>query len=207
MFDKRHKNYRQCGFSYVETVMALVVGSIVTAMAIPASQGILQKIRSNGDAREVSGSIALAKLRAAAAFTHARVYADRDAKTIQLQIWDRSGGGAWVTEGPVQSLASGVSFGYGSLTTPPANTQASLSQAPTCQTDAETNANSAGTITGTSCVIFNSRGTPVDNTGTATGNYALYVTDLSSIYGVTVSATGVVRTWRTDIRAANWARR
>jgi hypothetical protein len=51
-------------------------------------------------------------------------------------------------------------------------------------------------------VLFNSRGIPVDAaTLNPTPNYALYVTDGTTIYGSTVSATGSVRLWRTK-RAA-----
>jgi type II secretory pathway pseudopilin PulG len=200
------KHHQKRGFSYIETMLAVTVASILTAAAIPAARGIMQKHRSNGDVRAVSTSVALAKLRAAANFTHARVYVDRAANTLQVQVWDRTAN-TWVAEGPLQSLSDGDTFGYGSLSTPPTNTQSAIGQAPACQTDSETAANSTGTISNTSCLIFNSRGVPIDHAGTITGDNAVYLTDGSSVYGVTVSATAVLRTWRTDIGAANWTRR
>ena len=53
-------------------------------------------------------------------------------------------------------------------------------------------------ITNTACIIFNSRGIPVDNTGSPTGLDAVYVTDGTSVYGITVAATGFIRTWQTN---------
>jgi hypothetical protein len=47
-------------------------------------------------------------------------------------------------------------------------------------------------------MIFNSRGIPVDSTGSPIGIDAVYMTDGTAVYGVTVSATGFVRLWRTN---------
>jgi hypothetical protein len=53
-------------------------------------------------------------------------------------------------------------------------------------------------------VLFNSRGIPVapngipPNVGAPTGNDALYVSDSTAVYGITVSATGQIRLWRTN---------
>ena len=46
--------------------------------------------------------------------------------------------------------------------------------------------------------MFNSRGFPVDDTGTATAGEGIYVTDGGQVHGVTVSITGLTRTWRAD---------
>ena len=53
-------------------------------------------------------------------------------------------------------------------------------------------------VANTACMIFNSRGIPVDSTGSPIGIDAVYMTDGTTVYGVTVSATGFVRLWRTN---------
>ena len=45
--------------------------------------------------------------------------------------------------------------------------------------------------------MFNSRGIPVDATGAPTAVDALYLTDGTAVYGVTVSATSAIVLWRT----------
>jgi hypothetical protein len=50
--------------------------------------------------------------------------------------------------------------------------------------------------------MFNSRGVPVDNTFAPTASDAVYVTDGSAVYGITVSATGMIRSWRTPPAAS-----
>jgi len=64
-----------------------------------------------------------------------------------------------------------------------------------------------GTISNTSCIVFNSRGIPIDSTGAPTANDAFYITDGSTVYAGTMSATGLFQLWRTDIGAANWVKR
>ena len=53
-------------------------------------------------------------------------------------------------------------------------------------------------VANTACIIFNSRGLPVDATGSPFGNDAIYITDSTAVYGITVAATGFVRLWRTN---------
>ncbi len=77
------------------------------------------------------------------------------------------------------------------MSTPPPNTQAAIGQAAAC-TD-----NAGAAISSTACVTFNSRGLPVDSTGAPTAANAYYLTDNTAVFGITVAATGMVRTWRT----------
>jgi hypothetical protein len=85
------------------------------------------------------------------------------------------------------------------VTNAPPNSQSTIGQAPTCKDDA------GADIGNTACVIFNSRGVPVDSLGAPTGVDALYVTDGRAIYGVTLSATGMTRSWRTfPATTATW---
>jgi hypothetical protein len=106
-----------------------------------------------------------------------------------------------VNEPSTINLSSGVTFGYGAATQPPANTQTALGQSAAC-----TN-NSGTAISGTSCITFNSRGIPTDSTGSPTGNSALYVTDGSTTYGITLSSTPLIRLWFARAGTNNWVQR
>jgi prepilin-type N-terminal cleavage/methylation domain-containing protein len=197
---------RYLGFSLLEVMIVLVVVLVLAAMAIPVFSSIMRNLRADGDMRSLGGDVTLAKMRAAASFTKSRVRADLTARTFQVETWNKTTN-AWVTEGGTQNLSQGVSFGVGSLSTPPASTQATLGQAPLCQTDAQTAASTAGTVANTACFVFSSRGIPIDQIGVPTTVDALWVTDSRSVQGVTASSTGLVRTWRTDSNAANWKKR
>ena len=198
----RNTPYREhChrGFSIIELMIVVVVGIILTAMAIPTFRTIQRNLRTGGDARDINGEIVLAKMRAASDFTKARVYADLSGQTFHIDVWDKSGSGSWGIEGGTQPLSQDVTWGYGSLSSPPSGT--TIGQAPACLD------NSGTAITNTACIVFNSRGIPVDSTGTPTANGVFYITDGSSVYSVTVSATGLIQTWRSGTDAANWQKR
>jgi hypothetical protein len=86
-----------------------------------------------------------------------------------------------------------VTFGYGPVSAAPLNTQSSIGPSPLCKN----NATPPVDVANTACIVFNSRGLPVDSTGSPFGNDAIYVTDGSAVYGITIAATGFIRTWQT----------
>jgi len=194
---------RNRGFSLVEVLMVTLIIIVVAAIGIPTLTTMTGNLRSRGDARDLNATIVLAKMRAASDFARVRVYADLSKNTFRVEELE-SGSASWKTYGCPNScigdqlLSKGVSFGYGSLTTPP-NGVATLSQAPLCLQD-----DLVSNYANTACIMFNSRGVPVDATWTPTPSDALYVTDGKSVSGVTLSATGLTRIWRYDAGAANW---
>ena len=185
------------GFSLIELLMVVGMTAVIGAIAVPMMSNTMKNFKIVGDARSLSSAVSLAKLRAASQFTQARVYIDRDAGTFRVESWRKTGVPAWVTDQAATPLSSGVAFGYGVVGAPPASTQAAIDQAPAC-------VDAAGAAIGnTSCILFNSRGIPVDaagappNVGGPTGNDALYISDGGAVFGLTVSATGLSRVWRT----------
>jgi prepilin-type N-terminal cleavage/methylation domain-containing protein len=193
---------RRSGFSLLEMMVVVTMTLILSVVAIPAYTSTVRYLRMSGDCRNLNSLVALAKMGAAADFTHARAYADLNANTYHIELWNKTGNGGagcWQTIGdranpctvaasPVQFLSPGDSFGVGILTAPPANTQAALAQAPACDNGA------GGTIANTACVVFNSRGIPIV-AGTPNGNGALYITNTDQVYGVTIAASGSIQTW------------
>lgn len=194
MINPRH----QSGFTLVETLIVVALIGVVGAIAVPMFGNAIANFRVTGDARSVSNTIAVAKMRAASNFSRVRLYVDVTGRTHHLEALDKTAMPLphWTIEGGSTSLSQGVTYSYGVVATPPPNTQTTIGQAPLCTTDA------GATIAGTACVMFNSRGVPVDSTGAPTASDAIYVTDGTAIYGITVAATGMVRSWRTKPTAA-----
>jgi len=189
------KHRKQKGLSLIEVTMVLLVTMVVAGMVVPKTISIIRELKTAGDARDLNGAILLAKMRAAANFSRARVYMDLSANTFRVE-WQKSGTTTWTSEQGDQSLSKGVSFGFGSLSTPPPNTQSTLAQAPVC----------SGT-THTACIIFNSRGIPVTSANVVTPSDAVYVTDGRTVTGVTVSGTGLTKIWRSGVSSATWLQR
>src|SRR5260370_33998575 len=88
---KRAKS--QAGFSTLEMLVVVAMSVVITAIAVPSFLSTSQFFRIAGDLRAINGLTAQAKMRAAADFTHARVYADLTHGTYQLQVWYKTGGG------------------------------------------------------------------------------------------------------------------
>jgi prepilin-type N-terminal cleavage/methylation domain-containing protein len=189
---------QQSGFSLVELLVVVVIVIIMAAMGIPKLMTMVGNLKTRGDARDLNEAVILAKMRAASDFARARVYADLSANTFRIEVYP-SGATSWTAEGGDQLLSKGVTFGYGSLTTAPAGTQSTFGQAPLCLQNDLTS-----TYANTACIMFNSRGVPVGSTWAPTPNDALYVTDGKSVTGVTVSATGLTKIWRSDASTADW---
>lgn len=205
---------RNRGYSTLELLLVMMVSLVIAALTIPNFNQIRRNLRISGDARDLNGAINQAKLQAAADFTRARVYGDFTnprISTFHVEIWNKTlngGAGCWQTVGdltgglasctvigrsPVQTMSDQVTFGFGGVGAPPPNTQTNgIAQAPACQNIAGGN----GTIASTGCIVFNSRGMPINwVTGAPTPNDAFYVTDNTVVYGLTVGPTGISQLW------------
>ena len=173
--------------------------AVVSAFALPMTSSAMTDLRARGDARAVSNIVALAKLRATSGFTRARVFVDLNGRTFFIQILDKATN-TWVSEGAVTSLSTGISFGFSGLATPPPDTQLSIGQSAACLDD-------DGDPIGTSaCIVFSSRGIPIDAAGAPTGDNGLYITDGTGVYATTVTATPLVRLWWSPASASEWMR-
>jgi prepilin-type N-terminal cleavage/methylation domain-containing protein len=187
------------GFSLIETLLVVALTGVVAATGMAIMSRSLGFYRLSGDARTMASAVALAKMRAAAVFGRVRVYVDVAGRSFHLEGWD-SASSTWTAEGGTFSLSPNVNFGYGAVGTAPPHTQGTIGLAATCKNNLNT-----ADIANTACVIFNSRGLPIDATTGGPMVDALYVTDGTAVYGVTVAASGMVRTWRAlPVSAPTW---
>ena len=177
------------GFTAVEVLVVALLCSIMAALAIPFTSNTLKFFRVDGDSRALVNGISLAKMRAASDFAYARFYADLGARTYKVQTWSKATN-SWVDEGGLSILSTQDNFGFGAAAVAPPDAPSPIAMAPACLD------NAGNAINNTACVVFNSRGLPVDGTGTPTGQDSMYITDGSTTFGVAVSASGQVRLWR-----------
>jgi prepilin-type N-terminal cleavage/methylation domain-containing protein len=194
------------GYSLIEIMLVVGLIGVISAIAVPMMSNAIGYYRLSGDARSVSNAVSLAKLRAASDFTQARLYIDLSGKAFHVESWQKTGAPAWVAEGGTTNLSANDTFSFGAVATPPPSTQATIGQASQCVTSA------GAAIGNTACVLFNSRGIPVDpagappNVGAPTASDVLYLTDGLAVYAVTLSATGLIQLWRTNATGTpTWA--
>jgi len=196
----RDKRDHQAGFSITELLVVLAIAGVLAAMALPSAERTLADVRLHNDARAIHNLTSLAKMRAAAKYTRVRLYCDLGAETFVLQDWDKATS-TWVAEEGPETLSTNVDFSFNGLSDPPADTQSAIGLGAACK------ANDGVTdLANTSCIVFNSRGIPVNAVGDPDGNGAIYVTDHSTgVYGITVSATPLVRLWWSPATMVAWA--
>lgn len=210
---------RQAGFSTLEMLIVVFISVIITAIAVPQFIRTSQFLRAASDLRSLGGSTAQAKMRAAADFTHARVYADLSGNTFQIHVWNKTGN-CWVAEvdraqtclayngsapnsPSVIQLSQGITYGFGTIATGPTPGSANIGQAASCRVGVA-GAAPGNAIGNTACIEFNSRGTPVDSTNVPVANGAFYITNGAVVNSVTVSATGSIQSWSTPASSTNW---
>jgi hypothetical protein len=157
---------------------------------VPAMSSATRGYRLAGDARTLAHTVSLAKMRAAAAFTRVRLRADTGTRTFSVEEWN---GSAWVVSGGTERLSPGIAFGFGSLASAPPNTQTTIALSSACLD----NADPPVPIPNTACIVYNSRGVPVNATGAPIGGNGLYLTDGAAVDATMVAATGLNTLWWT----------
>jgi len=189
------------GYSLVEIMAAMAVLGVLSAFAVPMVSSATSGVKLRDHANAIADLIGLAKLRATSEFSRSRLYVDLAGESYVTQIWDADAGD-WVDEQAAVELPNGVTFGWGDLDEAPPNTQDGdeLKFAAECvDKDGEA-------IEKTACIMFNSRGIPIDNENSPIGGNAFYLTDGTGVRGVTVTATPLVRRWWTSAAKAGWVR-
>src|ERR1041385_6602340 len=85
------------GYSLIEILIVLLMTVTMAAIAIPTTSALFGNLRLSGDARGLSNHIALAKMRAAADFTRARLYVDIAGRQWRVERYDKTIPG-WTAE-------------------------------------------------------------------------------------------------------------
>lgn len=203
----RHMRQRKAerGFSMIELMMVVAVMAIVAVFALPGVFRTSEDLRLRNDGRAIAQMVGVVKMRAASKFSRARLFVTLDNNTFFTQYWDRTAV-RWVTEGGPTQLSQGVRFGFGALDTPPPDTQVAIAQSAACTNDDGIAVGGGAAIGNSACIVFNSRGIPVDLVGAPTGDNAIYLTNGIGVFATTLTATPLVRLWWSPANTVAWIR-
>jgi type II secretory pathway pseudopilin PulG len=190
-------------------LVVVSVVCVVAGIAVPSFLNSTRPMRLRNDAHALANMITMARMRAATEFAHVEVYCTPSpasgpgyCQLKSLAFGVTNAPANWVNEPQTIYLSQGVSFGIPpSISTPVMNQPTGscpLGSASAYQGDAQQYTPCATTSTNNPVIVFNSRGIPVDPTGTtgtngsvATSDYALYLKDASNnYYAVSVNQTG-----------------
>jgi hypothetical protein len=145
---------------------------ILPALSLPRLHALVKTYHASSDAQAISTRLYASRLHGEQAFTRARVVIAAD--QLVPEKFDRTRR-EWQADGDPVKLSSGIEFGFGQANTPPPGLRA-LQQSPT--------------------VMFNSRGAPVNDNAEIVGDYAIYLTNGSWTYAITITPAGRIVAWR-----------
>jgi prepilin-type N-terminal cleavage/methylation domain-containing protein len=199
---------RQDGFTLVDMLVVMALIAIVIGIALPSAGTTSRGLRLKGDAQALANIVSLAKMRASSRYSRTRVQADLANNAFELDVWVPTNVanktvGSWVLDGGTIRLSTGVTFSVAARVDAPPNTQAVLGQSPTCS---DPNSLTGNKVANTACIVFNSRGIPIDDNGDPMGGNALYISDGSAVYGTTITATPLVRQWWANATTGAWVK-
>jgi prepilin-type N-terminal cleavage/methylation domain-containing protein len=188
---------RSSGFSLIEILVVMLIMAIMTAIALPSALNSLKGYRLHSDATSIASYLNVVRMKAASQYAPYRLVVNTDQGKYTMEKL------CGIT--PVSSDAACVSP-YSSFSTPV--TEGGFQYVSTgnkfwpCRPPNVTGGTYPGTIAGdpaacTSPVVmyFNTRGSPVDNSGGPLGNggAVLYIRNQNNLVdGITVSPGGRV---------------
>ncbi|HEV2350737.1 MAG TPA: prepilin-type N-terminal cleavage/methylation domain-containing protein [Terriglobia bacterium] len=210
------------GFSLLEILVVLLVMGIITAMALPSAFNAIKGYRLHADATAVSSYLNVTRMKAASQYAPYRLVVDPTV-TPNTYVMEKLCGDTPSTAPGDPSMNpkfdTKCTGPYQSFTAPQLEGGSQyISQGNTfriCRPASITGSQYPGTIvgnpatcTGLLYMYFNTRGSPVDNTGNPLGNggAVLYIKSANGLIdAVTVSLGGQVATYMWD--GAGWGLR
>ena len=157
------------GFSIIDILMVVALIGIIATIAVPVTGSAVSGQRFNNDSQALTNLVGLAKMRASAAYTRARVRANLVATDVRSRALGQDDKCLGARKETVTPLSLGVTFRFGTVATAPPNTQTTIGFSAACRVGLTA---ATATIGNTACIVFNSRGLPVDGAGLPFGGHA-----------------------------------
>ena len=209
------RSFEESGFSFVEVLTVIAILSVVIALALPGVTNLMSDYRLHSDAAAVASLLNLARMRAASQYAPYRLDASISGKTYVLErlCGNTPSSGSGSDANCTSAYNSFSTAGYdatGTQYTAPGDSFASCLPSGIATYPGTIAANPAGCPSSPPDPLqlrFNTRGAPVDATGSplASGGAALYlVSQNSKVDAVTVSVGGRVTVWNWDVKAGQW---
>ena len=201
---------RGCGYSMVELLVVILIAGIVIAFAVPQASNAIRDYRLHSDASVIAGQLNVARMRAASQYAPYRVVVNVAAGTYWMEqlcglttsTQDANCTTAYMPrttaqiEGGTQYVGTNDTYSScqpSGVTAYPGSIQGDPSPCPNPL-----------------YIYFNTRGAPVDNTGSPLGNggSVLYITNTNSMAdAVTVSVGGNVTQYQWGKTSSTWKAR
>jgi type II secretory pathway pseudopilin PulG len=197
------------GVSLVELMLVLAVATIIIAIAVPQALKSVKNYRLHADTTSVVSYLNLTRMRAASQYAPYRLDFDPTASTYRVEQLAATQYNPIPTSTPSPGPYSAQSppvYEYGTQYLSTGDSFASCRPAGISAYPGSITADPS-TCTGAFQIYFNTRGTPVDSSGSTLGNggLAVYLTGANNLTdAVTVSASGAVQVWNWNPGNSQW---
>ena len=213
--ERRAPPIQEEGFSFIEVLTVIAILSLVIALALPGISNLMSDYRLHADAAAVASSLNLTRMRAASQYAPYQLDASISGKTYLLERLcgntPSAGAGSDANCTSAYNSFSAPSYdATGTQYTAPGDSFASCLPSGIGAYPGTISANPAGCPSAPPDPMqfrFNTRGAPVDATGSplASGGAALYlISQNSKVDAVTVTVGGRVTVWNWDVKAGQW---
>ena len=176
------------GFSMLELLIVIAIIGIIAVFALPSAWTFVKGYRLHTDASAIASQLNVTRFRATSQFTPYRLSVAASTGTYSMDRMNTT------YASPASEVSLGLSQGISFLTTCPASVKPG---------------NIPSSVTaGSTAVYFNTRGLPVDTTGTPTNINVFYLKNVDNLYdAITVSLGGRITVWNYNVATTTWIAR
>lgn len=174
---------RDKGFSLTELAVVMAVLALLAAFTVPTISSTMRNLKSRTDARKIATALSVAKLKATSQLT-------------RYQVRFSLAQNRWITE-----KFNKITGRYEADGAEIALSKEDSDYRVSFQTSSSSSPTSFSTLS-SNIIRFNSRGIPIDVSGIAVPDGAVYLRDPDNSYAITVSLSGKVQLWQK--RGSRW---
>ena len=176
------------GFSMLELLIVIAIIGIIAVMALPSAWNFVKGYRLHTDASAIASQLNVSRFRATSQYTPYRLNVTASTRTFSMDRMSTTYGS------PAIEVGFGLSQGISFLTT--------------CPVSAKPGNIPSSVTAGSTAVYFNTRGLPVDTTGTPTNTNVFYLKNDNDLYdAITVSLGGRITVWNYNVATTTWIAR
>ena len=176
------------GFSMLELLIVIAIIGVIAAFALPSATAFVKGYRLHADASAIASQLNVTRFRATSQYTPYRLNVTASSSLYSMDRMNTTYGS------PAAEIILGLSQGVSFLSA--------------CPVSATPGTIPSSFTTSSAAIYFNTRGLPVNTSGTPTNLNVVYLKNDNNLYdAVTVSLGGRITIWNYNVATSTWIAR